>query len=202
MPLDSSDPNQRMEALEKLRQTGKVEILPQLVAALQDDDVGVRQVAARALTGIEVNDTDVMAALVAALHDEDVWVCVYASTALGKAGPPAVPLLLNALQDEKATTRYFAVKALSIIRDADTVPALINLLDDGRPDVRWIAAEALGLIGDIRAIAALIVCLNDEERTRWFGDESVAQATAKALQRIGSAEATEALARWQRSRRD
>ncbi len=196
--LQSPDPDERMEALEQLRRTQKHQLLATWVSALHDDDIGVRQVAARALIEIEVKAPDMLAIIATALGDEDVWVCVYTATALGKAGKVAIPVLRQALADESGRVRYFAVKALSMIRDCATVPDLVLLMEDECPDVRWIVAETLGFISDDRAEKSLIAHLYDRELTVWFGAEPVCHAVVGALRRLATPLALAALEQWRR----
>jgi hypothetical protein len=68
--------------------------------------------------------------------------------ALRAAGAPAVPALVQALEDSDAGVRESAGWALRRVGDPQTVPALIQALGDSDEDVRVAASEALGAIGD------------------------------------------------------
>jgi HEAT repeat protein len=63
-------------------------------------------------------------------------------------GKPAVPSLIQALQDSKShQLRWEAAKALGAIGDAQSVPLLVKVLGDEDADVAWLAAEALKKFG-------------------------------------------------------
>jgi HEAT repeat protein len=63
-------------------------------------------------------------------------------------GNPAVPPLIQALQDSKShQLRWEAAKALGAIGDARSVPLLVKALGDEDADVAWLAAEALKKFG-------------------------------------------------------
>jgi HEAT repeat protein len=75
-------------------------------------------------------------------HDEFV-------AALRLIGPPAVPRLVAAIQDESSQSRFLAICALSRMGPAvkPVVPELEKLLKQGAPAARAAAALALGGIG-------------------------------------------------------
>jgi HEAT repeat protein len=63
---------------------------------------------------------------------------------LVRAGEPAVPLLVRALQESPVDqVRWEAAKALGMMRDARAIPVLVQALEDYDADVAWLAAEAL-----------------------------------------------------------
>jgi HEAT repeat protein len=63
---------------------------------------------------------------------------------LVRAGEPAVPLLVRALQESPVDqVRWEAAKALGMMRDVRAIPVLVQALDDHDADVAWLAAEAL-----------------------------------------------------------
>jgi HEAT repeat protein len=73
---------------------------------------------------------------------------VMARKALVDIGHPAVPQLIESLQDHNQTVRWEAAKALEQIGDPEAVEALIRALRDKVFDVQWLAAEALINIGE------------------------------------------------------
>ncbi|MFZ8842411.1 HEAT repeat domain-containing protein, partial [Thermoflexus sp.] len=152
--------------------------VPALIQALRDEDRDVRWMAAWALG--EIGDPQATPALTEALKDKESLVCWMAAWALGKIGVPALPALLEALQDkdEEWEVRYAAALALGQIGDPQATPALIQALRDENLVVRWAAAEALRKIGDPQALPALLEALKDE-------DEGVRRAAAEALGQIG-----------------
>lgn len=63
---------------------------------------------------------------------------------LVRAGEPAVPLLVRALQESPVDqVRWEAAKALGMMRDVRAIPVLVQALEDHDADVAWLAAEAL-----------------------------------------------------------
>ena len=90
----------------------------------------------------------------------------YAIRCLGSGGPKsvsAIPVLLDALDDEDRCVRSRAAEALGKIGHPDAVEPLIDVFErDGEDwEVRASAAEALGKLGDARATPALIASLVD-----------------------------------------
>jgi HEAT repeat protein len=68
-----------------------------------------------------------------------------AALALGAIGPPAVPLLVQTLTNQSASTRMAVVQALNFMHGAEeAIPDLLRCLDDPDPGVRGEAAIALG----------------------------------------------------------
>lgn len=71
--------------------------------------------------------------------------------ALAKAGPAAVPVLLDALKTGSPDSRVFAGEALSFVVDAKARPALVQAVEDNERDVRLFAIRALGRLGRLEA---------------------------------------------------
>jgi hypothetical protein len=87
--------------------------------------------------------------------------------ALGRIGAPAVPALVQVLENGDGATRLKVVETLGRMgEDAkEAVPALIRLLDDADPDVRKAATRSLGRIGPAAsdAVPALVRRLLEPE---------------------------------------
>ncbi len=134
-----------------------------MIAALQDEDVHVREDAARAL-GL-IRDGRAVEPLVAALKDDDSMVRDQATTALVETGAPAVEALVAALQDVDLDVRIRAARALGAIQDAaafenaGAVEALVGLLKD--ESMSYHAGQALLEIGG-PAVESLIATLQDD----------------------------------------
>ena len=154
---------------------GKPAVAP-LVAALKDQDPGVRERAASALG--EIKDPHAIEPLISALDDPDSHVEKGASDALVKIGRPAVEPLITALKDGDAGVRSRAASALGEIKDARAIEALIAALEDGNVEVRRDSAYDLAVLKDPRAIAPLITSLKD-------ADSDVRWRAASALVEIG-----------------
>ena len=73
---------------------------------------------------------------------------------IGEGAKDAVPVLIQALQDEDSGVRQSVAWALGQI-GKDAVPALILLLKDKNGDVRQNTAKALGEIGTSEALKAV-----------------------------------------------
>lgn len=85
--------------------------------------------------------------------------------ALARIGPPAVPSLIAALEDEDTEVRLQAAHGLARMgpKAELAVPALILTLEDSDAEVRQASARALGQIGQAAevAIPALVKALKD-----------------------------------------
>jgi hypothetical protein len=68
---------------------------------------------------------------------------------LAKVGPPAAPVLVEALKGGQPATREFAAQALVLFADANTRPALERALADPKPGVRVYAIQALRMFGPL-----------------------------------------------------
>jgi HEAT repeat protein len=86
---------------------------------------------------------------------------------------PAIPSLIEAMQDEDDEVRRRAACALSLLGKPAVGP-LISLLSHPSPKVRCLSADALGGMEDERVLEALLPCLGDV-------DEAVRCYTALAL---------------------
>jgi len=72
-----------------------------------------------------------------------------ALVSMAKIGPPAAPVLVEALKDGPPATREFAAQALVLFVDAKTRPALDRALADLKPGVRLYAIQALSMLGPL-----------------------------------------------------
>jgi HEAT repeat protein len=72
-----------------------------------------------------------------------------ALVSLAKIGPPAAPVLVEALKRGQPTTREFAAQALVLFAGAKTRPALELALADPKPGVRVYAIQALSMLGPL-----------------------------------------------------
>lgn len=110
------------------------------------------------------------AALSRLLSSPDARTGWKAAEALGKAGPAAVPFLLEAIRRRDAIGRIGAAEALSQAGGTSAVPALAGLLGaDPRPEVRFAAALAVGTAGGKGALPLLVASLRDRDRLVRYG---------------------------------
>jgi hypothetical protein len=70
---------------------------------------------------------------------------------LAKAGPAAVPVLLDALKTESPDVRALAAEALGFLGDASATPALAQAVEDKEWIVRVHAIRSLGRLGQLEA---------------------------------------------------
>lgn len=122
--------------------------VPAIADLLKDPDDSVRRQIIRAIQAIKPGPQVMIPLCVKALEDSDMAVRVRILQTIEAAGASAVPGLIEALKNEKAT--YWACVVLrNIGPDAkDAVPALTAVLADSRPQIRREAILALGAIGD------------------------------------------------------
>ncbi|MBN1564057.1 MAG: HEAT repeat domain-containing protein [Anaerolineae bacterium] len=112
-----------------------------------------------------------------------------AAEALANIGDPAVPSLIEALNDQENEDeiRYHAAKALERLSHPASIQALIHATcHDTNEYVRYYAVQALSQIDDPRILTSLIDVLDDP-------NEWVRRAVAEALGRLGDPEAIQPL---------
>jgi HEAT repeat protein len=166
-----SDPNPltRESAAKALGVAHNRNAVPALINALDDSNIHVRQAAATAL-GL-IRDSRAIHPLIAALHYSNfLGTCAASSTeqvitALTQIGWPAVPPLLDALNDPHEGTSdsiaNAAVQALGNIHDPRLNELLLGLAqNDPNHHVKEHAIEALAKIKDPSTVPALIAILN------------------------------------------
>ena len=99
-------------------------IIFELIQALSDRNVNVRNHAVSALGRIGEVAKDIIPALIMAFTDEDEAVCECATGALGKVGEPAIPALMETLGDSDNQISFFAAFSLGWMVDTPAVSAL------------------------------------------------------------------------------
>lgn len=135
--LASKDNLCRAQTVETLGQMGTSarQVVPALIAALDDPNDRVRARAARALGQIDPDPTLAVAALIRALNDADHLVCAWAAESLARLGPKAEharPALLTALDHVSPLVRRRAVHALA--RLGNPTPDLLHRLEQACSD--------------------------------------------------------------------
>jgi HEAT repeat protein len=144
-------------AVSALGQMGEGAV-PQLVAALADENARVRQAAARALGALGPKAKPALTALIDRLHDVDLQVRVNSSIALGAIGVGSgevVRALANALSDQNSQVRDSVIEALGQLgpQARDAVPALLKMLSDPDELVRTDATNVLESIPPPQGVA-------------------------------------------------
>ncbi len=126
------------------------------------------------------NDPRAIEPLMVNLKGPDPEAARMASLALGKIGPPAVPSLLEVLQDPDAYTRVRGLEAIAKIQDARVIPAVRAALQDPNQAVRDKAMESLAQSGDPGALREMVSLLAHAPQKEWVHDSA-------ALRYAGSA---------------
>jgi len=150
--------------------------VPALLAALEDRDADVRNVAARSLARMKLQAAE--EALVSILGKNDQAVSARIAAICIEMGPRTAPLLIRSLREGTPRARFWAARVLGELRDARAVRSLGDALLDPEDDVRSAAVWALGQRAD-RATGPLIEPLLRDPR--WF----VRAHAAEALGKIG-----------------
>ncbi len=180
---------ERREAAQALRDTRTALAVDELILALDDPSLHVREEAALALG--EIGDTRAVEALIQRLDDPASGITDEAALSLGKIGDErAVEPLLRLFRTGEKMERVAAARALGQIGSRDAVGALVEAIEAGRiaesDEVRETAAGALGAIGDPSAVPALVRCLENSPRT-------LKLTAVRALGEIGDRRAAEPL---------
>ncbi len=152
--LQSPDFFEREEAVKELGRYREDEAVAGLVLAIEDADLGIRELAADFLT--EIKGETASELLCRFLAHKDIGTRNLASEILVRIGSEAVPALIGQLGDEDVDVRKFAVDILGLIRDKRAVDPLSQRLWDDCSNVICSAAEALGEIGSSAAVPHLI----------------------------------------------
>ena len=164
-----------------------------VAARLCESDGDVRRNAGYALTAM---GREAVAELRQAVTATDAWTRASAVDILGDIGQDAVdtvPVLENALHDDDVDVRTYAAHALGTVggEEDGRVQGLVKALEDEEEWVRRYASLSLMRQGEVAAgaVGALEQVANQDE-SRYV------QANAtRALQRIGTRDAQEALMR-------
>lgn len=130
------------------------------IAALRDEDWGVREDAAIALG--ESGDARGVRPLIEALRDSDRAVQTAATSALTAIGEPAVVDLASCLRDPDLSVQEAAASVLSCIADERVIESLISALVNEDWVVRMHAARAIGRMANSQALDTLILLLQDK----------------------------------------
>lgn len=184
----AKDYNVRVIALGALAKTKDKSVVPDIVAALSDDNTSVKRAAARALSKFPGAAPAAVPKLITLLDVHDPLVQAYAVTALSEYGSKAkdaVPKLTEFVGGDDTILRQKSAWCLGKI-GADAKPAtkaLAKGVSNGTPLVRCYCAHALGAIGpgieDAVVIASLTRALNSSSL-------ELRKSSAWALGRIGA----------------
>ncbi len=172
------------------------EHVPELIAALQDEDGNVRRLAASALGKIE--DHRAVAPLLALLQKEEKpQVRQYAVKALGRIGDPHGRTALEKIAADDNEIVYTQTAARHVLRRLTPAADLTSVANAASESLlKWIAAlenadrkarllaiSELVKLGDQRAVEPLMILLEEEENSQ------VRRNAIKALERLGDSRA-------------
>jgi HEAT repeat protein len=144
------------------------------IAALDDEDWGVREDAAVALC--QFSDPRSVQPLIRALRDSDHAVRVAATSSLTALGQPAVLSLGFCLNDPNLQVQEAAASILATIADEQVYEPLLSALLNPNWIVRMSAAKGLTRLKDPRSIDTLILVL-----------PAVREEACRTIQAIGEA---------------
>jgi bilin biosynthesis protein len=156
--LDAEDTTSRRAAVKALGAIGVDTVPPLVTALLNSENVTVRGSAAKALAQVAINYPDTsfpeegLAGLKTALNDPNPVVHIATVMALGEIGPPAVEMLIDALQTtDNPALAISIVNALGSIGDGRGVKVLQSLITDDSADsyVRETAISALSRLDQV-----------------------------------------------------
>jgi HEAT repeat protein len=170
-----------------LRLLGELKIpasVPALLAALEDKDPDVRNVAARALGKMKLQAAE--EALVGLLGKHEQSVSARIAAICIEMGTRTAPLLIRTLRDGTPKARFWAARILGEIKDNRAARSLGDALLDPEPDVRSAAAWALGAVAERSTVGMVETALRDPV---WF----VRAHAAEALGKIGDSSIAPAL---------
>ena len=148
------------------------------IAALDDEDWGVREDAAAALG--QFGDPRSVQPLIRALRDSDRAVRVAATSSLTALGQPAVLSLGFCLHDPNLHVQEAAASILAMIADDQVFEPLLSALLNPNWIVRMSAAKGLTRLKDPRSIETMILLLQDKV-------PAVRDEACRAIQAIGEA---------------
>jgi len=139
--LNDPDPDKRWWALRLLAELPGDDLVPIFISALSDPDASVRQCAALALT--RQPSPQAIEALISLLRERDALLPRLAANALVAIGAPAVPALLEVLNNGSPMERMQAARAIALIGDQRAIPALFNLFAEDSAWMDYWAEEGL-----------------------------------------------------------
>jgi len=191
--LKVSDLNLRTQIASKLYEIDsssvRNDIISQVIPALQSSDKSVSEMAADLLVGIGKNTVMFIIQLLQEIGSTADTTATISSiqvlSRIGQDASPAVPVLIELVQEPDWLVRAEAVEALGEIGEAASaaVPVLVKVLNDPNGSVRGNATLALGKIHAVSAISNLEHLLSDESA---YVRSSAVQTLGKFKGEIGS----------------
>ncbi|NUQ62777.1 MAG: HEAT repeat domain-containing protein [Pirellulales bacterium] len=191
----------RVAALEALRPFAKAVDYDGLLPLLDDPAASVRTAASNVIAGKAYGsgrrlDREAVPDLLELLKVPNTHVTIHAIQALRSIGDrAAVPALIEILRTSpEAILQNNALLALEDLRDRKAVPVLIELLGDPDASLRQQCARVLGVFRAEESVPALARLLSDKTKPA-DNIHRVDEMAEKALRRIGTREAIDAIRR-------
>lgn len=181
--------DERREALQALRSSRTALAVEELIAALDDPSLSVREEAAETLG--EIGDIRAVDALVAHLDDSASGVVDECAAALGRIGDHrAVKPLIRLFDHGEKLERVAAARALGRIGDVSAAKPIREMVErsgpNQSPEILEACVSALGSLSDTASVHALLGLLARPSRTLRI-------AAIRALGDIGDIDASDAL---------
>jgi HEAT repeat protein len=143
--LANPSPDVRWWAIWALAGIQDPQVFPLLMHGMHDEALTVRECAALALR--QHPDPQAIPDLIAALAGEDQILAHLAMAALVAIGEPAVPALIDVLENGPHGAQLEALQALARIGDKRSIPALYAVLDKDSALMEYWATEGLEKMG-------------------------------------------------------
>ncbi|MFO0678610.1 MAG: HEAT repeat domain-containing protein, partial [Polyangiaceae bacterium] len=183
--LRSDDVEARRAAAAELPGVGRARGSALATALLEDPDVEVKVLGARAAASFRTPGAT--AKVLPWLSERDVRLRLAAcEVARAVPDPTSILPLARVLSDPETVVRTAAAEALGTQSSAEAVQPLLSKLDDPNPVVRASIARSLARIGDPRAVVPLVGKAQDSA-------VEVRQSVARALGDLGDRRAVPAL---------
>lgn len=165
--LASPQPTRRRHALRIIAYLGVREAFDAVLAAVEDPDPRIAELAVAALGALDDGRIDGILVELARRPEEPLRAA--AMRAASQRGGERMPeLLTRGLSDEAAWVRYYACQGLGRLRRNAATAALIGRIADAVPHVRIAAIEALARLDTPQAWQALVSAArsDDPDETR------------------------------------
>jgi len=161
--LNDSSPMVRALAAEAVGKSGLTDLIPRLVALLNDESPEVRRRATMALVRLATVARESVAESATHLSESDNPDCRLQAVKLFGALREVAHLIFLS-KDEDYLVRREAIVALGEIRNPETSGRLVMALADEEADVRLAAATALGWSGFSDESGSLVLALDDSSQ--------------------------------------
>jgi HEAT repeat protein len=200
--LNDPDWTIRWTGIEALAWTGDSHAIEALAHSLTDPKWKVRVAALQSLA--ELGQQDTSQYVIPLLFDTIPNVRESAAEALGILGDSGERVISNlekAAQDTEEFVRLASIEALARLDPRASLPVLLKALrSDPSSHVRWAAVNGISAAPENSPVMELAKSLNDMSGPYWE-QKRVCDVVAEILQRIGTKEAINALAKWKQDQR-